>query len=391
MVRRRHLLSLVFLVATFALGFPQAGAAATGDCTPGADWPAANPGYAAQVLALVNEHRTELGLAPLATSGSLTGAAVWKARHMAAYTYMAHDDPAPPVARGVGARLAACGYSGSGWGENIAYGYPSPEQVVAGWLASSGHRANIENPSFKAIGIGAAATAGGVLYWAQDFGTSTGGSPPLPDPQPPEQSEDPPPAGSPPDEQPGDGPAPGGAGGGHEVVVQPESTGPGAPAEAPTDSPANDPAPEPSTEGPGAPGSELASLRVQAGKATTQNLGSLEADDARGLVIRSRAGRTAWRALFGLSDGALDEDTLELTFQGSSTLPCSQTISVWSPERQAWLPLDRRLLRKHETQVADAIDTADADASGNVLVRVLCQRTDGRAFATRTDLLTIDV
>ncbi len=149
--------------------------------------------------------------------------------------------------------------------------------------------------------------------------------------------------------------------------------------------------PEPSADEPGAPGIELASLRVQAGKAAVSNPGSLEADDRRSLVVRSRGGRTAWRALFGLSDDARAEDELQLTFLGSSTLPCRLTISVWSPERQAWLTLDRRLVGKREARVEDVIDLADGDGSGNVLVRVLCQRNDDRPFATRTDLLAIDV
>lgn len=39
-------------------------------------------------------------------------------------------------------------------GENIAMGYPSPEAVVAGWMNSPGHRANILNANFNAIGVG---------------------------------------------------------------------------------------------------------------------------------------------------------------------------------------------------------------------------------------------
>jgi uncharacterized protein YkwD len=38
----------------------------------------------------------------------------------------------------------ACGY-GKVVGENIGFGYASPRAVVAGWLASPGHRANIVN------------------------------------------------------------------------------------------------------------------------------------------------------------------------------------------------------------------------------------------------------
>ena len=54
-------------------------------------------------------------------------------------------------------------------GENIAYGYPTPQDVMTGWLNSPGHKANIENASYRAIGIGA---AGSTVFWAQDFGTT---------------------------------------------------------------------------------------------------------------------------------------------------------------------------------------------------------------------------
>jgi uncharacterized protein YkwD len=38
--------------------------------------------------------------------------------------------------------------------ENIAKGYSTPKAVVDGWMNSSGHRANILNPSFTHIGVG---------------------------------------------------------------------------------------------------------------------------------------------------------------------------------------------------------------------------------------------
>ena len=103
---------------------------------------------------------------------------------MAKYVYMAHADPAPPVARSVSDRLLACGYpaTSAGWGENIAYGYATADAVMQGWLNSPGHRANIENASFRAIGVGAASSSAGRLYWTQEFGTSTGGSTPPPPP-----------------------------------------------------------------------------------------------------------------------------------------------------------------------------------------------------------------
>lgn len=68
--------------------------------------------------------------------------------------------------------MEACGVT-AGWGENIAYGYSTASAVMNGWLNSSGHRANIERSTFRAIGVGAAANGSGTLYWAQAFGTST--------------------------------------------------------------------------------------------------------------------------------------------------------------------------------------------------------------------------
>jgi hypothetical protein len=77
-------------------------------------------------------------------------------------------------------------------GENIAAGYETPEAVVAAWMNSSGHRANILSTGFREIGIGYVAdpqdaanvrrdgngdcTADGSSgpfrhYWTQNFGT----------------------------------------------------------------------------------------------------------------------------------------------------------------------------------------------------------------------------
>ena len=111
-----------------------------------------------------------MGLHTLRPVRTLTRAARWKALHMARYTYMAHDDPAPPVARSAASRIAACGFHGSWWGENIAYGYPTPASVFQGWMNSPGHRENIENPAYRVTGVGAASRAGGPVFWAQDFG-----------------------------------------------------------------------------------------------------------------------------------------------------------------------------------------------------------------------------
>ncbi len=190
----RRSLALAVVIAAIVVALPGSGpgspatAAAAGDCTPGADWGTLRTDLATQVAQLVNQHRAALGLTPLTVTTPLTNAAVWKSRHMARYQYMQHNDPAPPVARSTGERLLACGYptTTAGWGENIAYGYASASAVMQGWLNSAGHRANIERATFRAIGVAAAATSTGTLYWTQEFGTSTtGGTAPPPPPPPP--------------------------------------------------------------------------------------------------------------------------------------------------------------------------------------------------------------
>ena len=227
---------------TAAVATPRADATTlAGDCSPAANWGTVRADLAAQTIQLVNNHRASLGLRTLVVASALEGSAVWKARHMAMYGYMAHNDPAPPVARSIGERMQACGVTG-GWGENIAYGYTTAQAVFNGWLNSSGHRANIENPNWTAIGSGAATSSSGT-FWAHAFGTSTGGAPPAPAPAPVPPAPAPVPAPVPvPGPIPTPGPAP---------VPSPSP--------APTPSPTPTPTPTPAPGNPAAPATKAAS------------------------------------------------------------------------------------------------------------------------------------
>jgi uncharacterized protein YkwD len=164
---RRTIPLLAALLSAATVAAAPAAAAGTGDCTPAASWPADRADLAAQVVTLVNAHRAQLGLAALVVTPTLDAAATWKARNMAAYGYMGHDDPGPPLARTADERLAACGYPQAEWGEDLASGYATAQAVVVAWLSSPEHRANIERPEFRATGVGA---AGAPVYWAQTFG-----------------------------------------------------------------------------------------------------------------------------------------------------------------------------------------------------------------------------
>lgn len=144
-------------------------------------WPPVDRGVAAQVHALVNAHRVSKGMHALQPLGSLTASAEWKARHMAQYTYMEHDDPLPPVARTWYERITDNGYTGFGAGENIAGGWQTPEKVMAAWVGSPAHLANIQG-NWTTTGIGAALQPHGVWWWAQEFGGGQGDTPPPPPP-----------------------------------------------------------------------------------------------------------------------------------------------------------------------------------------------------------------
>ena len=142
-------LALVCAIAVGTLGSTTSSAgaaAAAGDCTPGSDWGTTRDDSRSQTVSLVNSHRTSIGLKPLAVASALQASAVWKARHMAKYGYMGHNDPAPPVARGTGERMAACGVTGS-WGENIAAGFATP---LASSTRGSTHRGTVPTSRMRA-------------------------------------------------------------------------------------------------------------------------------------------------------------------------------------------------------------------------------------------------
>ena len=67
-------------------------------------------------------------------------------------------------------RVKAQGYTAP-LSENIAWGYRTGSAVVAAWMKSPGHRANILNCKARAVGVGAVYAANGNPYYTQDFGS----------------------------------------------------------------------------------------------------------------------------------------------------------------------------------------------------------------------------
>ncbi|MBC8026054.1 MAG: CAP domain-containing protein [Steroidobacteraceae bacterium] len=105
---------------------------------------------------------------PLSASRQLTAAAADHARDMARRNYFDHRgrDGSQPKER-----VLRAGYEPRLSGENIAFGPESAEEVVAGWLDSPGHCANIMEPKFEHIGVSlATGKKRGRIYWVQTFG-----------------------------------------------------------------------------------------------------------------------------------------------------------------------------------------------------------------------------
>jgi len=70
-----------------------------------------------------------------------------------------------------GLRIRQAGYEWKTYGENVAYGQTTPDEVMRVWLNSRGHRRNIKNSAFREIGIGYSVAVNGHIYWCVDFGS----------------------------------------------------------------------------------------------------------------------------------------------------------------------------------------------------------------------------
>lgn len=120
--------------------------------------------FAKQVVSLVNRERAKEGLSALTIDAQLTAAALIRAQECE--TSFSHTRP---DGSHFTTALKEQNVRYRGAGENIAWGQSSPEEVVAAWMNSSGHRANIMNPNFTTIGVGHYENSRGTDYWAQLF------------------------------------------------------------------------------------------------------------------------------------------------------------------------------------------------------------------------------
>jgi uncharacterized protein YkwD len=127
----------------------------------------------AQVLSLINAERAKVSCPALTEDSALTEAAQAHSVDMSTRKALTHTDAAgaDPFTRAQAAGVLTLR------SENVADGQATPDEVVADWMQSAKHKANILDCGVSTAGIGVATSADGTRYWTADFGVAAPAAP----------------------------------------------------------------------------------------------------------------------------------------------------------------------------------------------------------------------
>lgn len=103
------------------------------------------------LLQATNSQRQQSGASGLQINSALAAAAQAKANDMVARNYWSHTTPdgqQPWVF------MDNAGYKYQKAGENLAYGFPTSDDTVTGWMNSPPHRENMLDPAYTEVGFG---------------------------------------------------------------------------------------------------------------------------------------------------------------------------------------------------------------------------------------------
>jgi uncharacterized protein YkwD len=153
---------------------------ATAPCA-NADTPATSASVAqmdAAVNCLINQQRLRFGLPAMAVSTDLNHSAQGWTNKMVATGQFTHGSDSA-----FSNRLLSAGFNWGEAGENIATGFLTPRDAVAGWMASPDHCQNILDPDYRQMGTGenpapVGSFASGAATWTQDLGLLMHQNPP---------------------------------------------------------------------------------------------------------------------------------------------------------------------------------------------------------------------
>ncbi len=146
-------------------------------CSPVSNWDPEWVEWEARVVKLMNQARaagavcgtnTMPSVGPLEVDPALRCAARVHSMDMAERGYFDHFSP---EGEGPTERFQKAGWSGRGWGENIAAGGGSADTQFDMWMNSPGHCANIMKEGFSQVGLGYYNISGGYRdYLTAAFG-----------------------------------------------------------------------------------------------------------------------------------------------------------------------------------------------------------------------------
>ncbi len=102
------------------------------------------------LLVATNDRRAEEHVGPLRMNDNLSQAAMLKANDIIQNQYWSHISPS-----GVNpwSWISGAGYTYAEAGENLAKGFSTADGVVAGWMDSEAHRANLLKESYTDVGF----------------------------------------------------------------------------------------------------------------------------------------------------------------------------------------------------------------------------------------------
>lgn len=124
--------------------------------------------YAERVVEIINGWRRDAGLKSLKISSSLTEIANVRAEEVAWSGKHGHYRPNGKYFSSI---FKESGYTTGVVGENLGWGYATPESVCQAWKESPTHYENIMKPEFTRIGVGVAPDADPTrnYVWVQHF------------------------------------------------------------------------------------------------------------------------------------------------------------------------------------------------------------------------------
>jgi uncharacterized protein YkwD len=162
-----HRLALLF--ASLALVFATLTWGGTATIVAAQDGGYSPDGEEAAFVDLINGYRGSLGLGALTINYQLGAAADYHSYDMATNNYFDHYlfDGTDP-----GTNIQNFGYTAYPWGETIAAGMASAQEVLTAWQNSPEHDASMRNPQFTEIGIGRFYGEGSYYgwYWTATYG-----------------------------------------------------------------------------------------------------------------------------------------------------------------------------------------------------------------------------